>query len=57
MKVKIGDKIYDSRKEPIMLILSDRDKEDILNMNLDAHKFCSFPSSWDEKEIEEFMKL
>lgn len=57
MKVKIGNTIYDSRKEPIMLVLSDQDKENISNMDLNAHKFCSFPNSWDEKEIENFMKL
>ena len=32
MKVKIGDKIYDSEQEPIMVILNDADKNNIKNM-------------------------
>jgi predicted house-cleaning noncanonical NTP pyrophosphatase (MazG superfamily) len=29
MQIKIGDKIYNSKEEPIMVILSDKDKENI----------------------------
>ena len=53
MKVKIGNKIYDSTKEPIMLILEQCDKDNISNMSPKAHKFCSFPDSLDGKEGKE----
>lgn len=42
MKVKIGNTIYNSNEEPIMLILSESDKENITNMATEAIKFCSF---------------
>lgn len=46
MKVKIGDKIYDSEKEPIMVILSDDDKKNITNMLPHCTKYCSFPEEF-----------
>ena len=57
MKIKIGTKIYDSEKEPIMLILTDQDKRNIKNMHPSANRFCSFPNSVDNKEIETFMDV
>ena len=56
MKIKIGDKIYDGEKEPIMVILSDCDKANIANMSPECGKYCEFPESSDEKEIEKWMK-
>jgi hypothetical protein len=43
LKVKIGKKIYDSTKEPVMLILSDSDKSNISNMLQGGSKYCSYP--------------
>jgi hypothetical protein len=57
MKVKIGEKIYDSEKEPIMVILSESDKENISNMLPEATKYCSFPDGMIVKSIREFMKI
>ena len=45
MKVKIGDKIYDSEKEPIVVVLSDSDKMNITNMLPHCTKYCSFPNN------------
>jgi hypothetical protein len=56
MKVKIGNKIYDSYNEPIMLILSDDDKKNIKNMNQNATKFCIYPNNVDIDCIKQFMK-
>lgn len=57
MKVKIGNKIYDAAKQPIMVILSEKDKENIANMIDSATKYCGYPDSgFTEKEIEEFME-
>jgi len=44
MKVKVGNKIYDGEKEPVMVILSKGEKEQIANMAPDATKYCVYPS-------------
>ena len=56
MKVKIGDQIYDSKNEPILLILDKQDKENISNMLPEATKYCSFPDEKNIEEIKNFMK-
>ena len=55
--MKIGDKTFDSTEEPIMLILSKKDKENISNMHPDATKYCSFPEAVDSEEIFKFMEV
>lgn len=55
MKVKIGNKIYNSEDEPIMVILSEKDKENIKNMAPYCTKYCSFPNPTDREYIEKFM--
>jgi hypothetical protein len=57
MKVKVGDKVYDSEKEPIMVILSESDKKNISNMLSDATKYCSFPDGMSLEYVKEFMKV
>jgi hypothetical protein len=57
MKVKIGDKIYDSREEPILLILSEEDKRNLERMDTEATKFLSFPDKIDLNEAKRFMKI
>jgi hypothetical protein len=58
MKVKIGDKVYDPEKQPIMIILSEKDKENIANMSETATKYCCFPNKgYTEEEINEFMNI
>jgi len=57
MKVKIGNKIYDSEKEPIMLILSDEDKKLISMMRPIDYKYCSYPHELGQELSKEFMKL
>ena len=56
MKVKIGDTTYDSNNQPIMLILSDRDKENIRKMDPEAMKYAEFPKGYTKEEAEEWMK-
>jgi hypothetical protein len=57
MKVKIGDKIYDSREEPILLILSEEDKRNLERMDTEATKFLSFPDKMDLNEAKRFMVI
>jgi len=56
MKVKINSKIYDSDKQPIMLTLSDAEKELIANMAAEAHKFCVYPANSKAEKIKQFME-
>jgi len=62
MYVKIGDKIYDSEYEPIMIILSEQEKNLIANMDSKANRFCVYPDEeeWTRdnyKKIKEWMIL
>ena len=61
MRVKIGNKIYDGRKEPIMIILNDEEKQQIADMAPDATKYCQYPDTeeWtanDYARIKEWMQ-
>ena len=55
MKVKIGDKMYDREKEPIMIVLSQYDKDNIANMLPHCTKYCSFPDDISTERIEKWM--
>jgi len=62
MKVKIGYMIHDSEKEPIMVILSKGEKEQIVNMDPKATKYCVYPDidKWTKnnyKAIKEWMGI
>ncbi len=57
MKIKVGNKVYDGEKEPIMVILEDQDKENIKDMLPEARKYCMFPDTISEPEIVRWMKL
>ena len=54
MKVKIGNKIFNPEEEPIMIILNDKDKENIKNMKVTATKYICFPKSTSIEEINKF---
>ena len=61
MKIKVGNRIYDGEKEPVMIILSDGEKEQITNMDPSAKKYCVYPDTeeWtsnNHKKIKKWMK-
>lgn len=57
MKVKIGDTVYDSSETPIMIVLSDGEKEQIKNMHPKATKYAIFPDNiMTREEMKEWMK-
>lgn len=57
MKVKVGDKIYSGEGEPIMVILEDKDKENIKNMAQDCTSYAVFPDNFGApEEMREWMK-
>lgn len=59
MKVKVGDKIYDGKNEPIMIILNKGEKQQIANMHPDATRYCQCPTTeeWTDKKIEKWMEV
>lgn len=56
MKLKVGSKIYDGEKEPVMVILTEQDKINIRNMIPEATKYCMYPEIISIEEIKKFMK-
>ncbi len=56
MKVKIGNKIYDSSDEPLMIVLNAEEKLLISNMAPEANTFCTGPSTSGVYELTEFMR-
>jgi len=55
MQVKIGEIIYDSAEQPIMLILGEDDKFNIENMLEGESKYICLPEGGlNEKEIFDF---
>ena len=56
MKVKIGDKVYDSETEPIMVILSARDRLNIAKMDPRCTKYCASPADMSDMEVHRFMR-
>lgn len=57
MLVKVRDTLYDSREEPVMVILSPEERALIENMHQEATQFCSYPEAMSESEICAFMDI
>lgn len=43
MRVKVGDTVYDSDEEPVMVILTPKDRENISRMPPGNTKYCVYP--------------
>jgi hypothetical protein len=43
MKVKVNDEVYDAEEQPVMVILTDQDKQNIQDMPDDYSKYCMYP--------------
>jgi len=52
MKVKVGNNIYSGDKEPVMVILTDKDKKNIAKMLPQAKKYCEYPDDAFENNNE-----
>jgi len=57
MRVKVGGKVYDGADEPVMVILSDKDKWNIEHMEPEMQKYLSFPDDMNPDEARAFMKV
>jgi len=58
VKVKVRDKIYDGEKEPIMVILTKKDKKIIAAMHQDCNRYWVCPDSkeWTDNNYEKINK-
>jgi hypothetical protein len=56
MKVKVGNHVYDANEEPIMLILTDEDKQLINEMSPEATKYCAFPDGYPREKVIKWMR-
>jgi hypothetical protein len=57
MKVKVGNFVFDAKYQPVMVILSSKDKEDIANMHANATLYLGAPEDMSEDEVISFMEL
>lgn len=57
MIVKIGESVYDSSTQPILLVLSKKSRENIANMAESATMYCEYPDGIPLEDIREFMIL
>ena len=57
MKVKVGDKIYDGEEEPVMVILTEKDKDNLSKMLDECDRYCCYPDTIDEEVVEKWMKV
>jgi len=55
MKVKIGDVLYDSEHQPIMIILTPLERDQVSHMSKNATKYCSAPYGMSEEDMGKFM--
>ena len=56
MKVKVGDKIYDGEEEPVMIILSEGNKQQIADMHPEATMYCVYPPT-EEWTKDDYAKI
>jgi len=58
MKVKIGNVIYDSSEQPIMLQVNEFEREHISKLTEGQRKYCSYPpTGYSPEYIDEFMEV
>ncbi len=62
MKVKVGDKIFDSGEQPLMVILNQDERDQIRDMPPEGTKYCQYPDEeeWTKdhfKKIKKWMEV
>jgi hypothetical protein len=57
VKIKIGDKMYLTDNEPVMLIFTDQDKANIAAIHKDCDRIAYMPDTWTTEQEEEFMEV
>ena len=60
LKVKVGDKIYDSDEEPILLIFKDIHKVEHRthsDKKMNTIKYCAYPAYMEDASVERYMEI
>ena len=55
MRILVNEHIYDGKKEIVMIQLTDKDKENIKNMDSDCNIYCEYPDEEDTNKVIELM--
>jgi len=55
MKILVRERVYDGKKEIVMIILTDEDKENIKKMDKDCNVYCEYPDEEDINKVVELM--
>lgn len=60
MKIKVGNKIYDGEEEPVMIILTDEEKQGVIEQiaNNPGNKYCQYPDLpyWNDNNYKKIKK-
>jgi hypothetical protein len=55
MRVKIGNTIYNPNDQPILILLTRKDRQNIANMSPTATKYLCCPDTMTDEEIADFI--
>lgn len=55
MIVKIGNKIFDSKNHPIMVVLQDDDIKNIYKLSNNEYRYFIYEGNMSEEDIKNFM--
>lgn len=57
MKVKVGNQVFNSNVEPIMIMLEPKEKDNIRYMPEGVLNYVGYPKDIDESMIREWMQV
>ena len=58
MKIKIKDEWFDTGDQtPMMLVLTETDKENISNISKNCSRIAYLPDTWESERIDEYMEI
>ena len=55
MKIAVAGKLFDPNFYAMILILTDKDKENIANMDPEATMYYAYPDGFSAKDIQRFL--
>ena len=55
MRIKVRNRVYSGDIEPVMIIISEGEREQIANMAPGATKYCVYPDTWSVEDIKKWM--
>ena len=55
MKVKVGDTVYDPNDQPLMVILTKEDRDNIAAMSPEATRYFAGPDTMNAADVDIFM--